>query len=85
MMRSMWICLESLRNSMWELVESVGAWVRTCVAEDPDDGHLNYKGLWQLLGFTDHWLELLVQTRLRFRAGKLLVETSSLDVKYARN
>ena len=72
-MRSMWICLESLRNSMWGLVENVGGWISSCMAEDTSSEPVNVEGLWQLLGLEGHWFFLLVQMRLRLKGGQLFV------------
>lgn len=71
-MRSMWICMESARSSFNVLALFLGEWIAARLTFEPWD-NMHARELWELLGFKDHWVDLLVDLELRFSRGRLRV------------
>jgi hypothetical protein len=77
-MRSMWICIESAKNSFALVSLHMCDWITERLIFEP----WNVAGLrdmWQMLGFKDHWLELLVDMEVRFADGQLRVSPRYKD------
>ena len=68
----MWICMESARSSFNVLALFLGEWITARLTFEPWD-NMHARELWELLGFKDHWVDLLVDLELRFSRGRLRV------------
>ena len=74
-LRSMFIVIESLRNSLDELVIHLRPWLarETCFE---DDVNHDWRELWLLCGLSSEWVEIAEKSHLRFVDGFLKVSTA---------
>ncbi len=65
-MGCMWIAVESLRNSLGQLVRSIPLWLTASLRFEDYDGAANLVDLWAHMGLTTHWCEESATLQLRF-------------------
>jgi len=71
-LKSAYICLESLRNGSAVLESSAPRWIASVL--DFHDWHVDcLQLLWTLLGFSGALLDSLIDMQIRFSGGQLLV------------
>ena len=69
----MWIAVESLRNSLDQLVRSIPAWLSESLRFGDYDGAVNLSELWELMGLTQHWREEFAALQLRVEGDCITV------------
>ena len=72
-MRAMWVCVESLRSSLDQLLRCLPSWLQDHLAFDRYEGDVDLVDFWKLLGLHPDWCEELAVLQVRFRDGVLLV------------
>ncbi len=72
-MRCMWIAVESLRNSLVQLVRNIPAWLTASLRFEDYDGAANLLDLWEHMGLTVGWCEEFAALQLRFEGGFVMV------------
>ena len=71
-MRDMWIIIESLRNSLDQLIRAVPRWLARClVFDDFVGGAPALADTWRVLGLNDKWCEEFARLHLRYESGAL--------------
>lgn len=72
-LRSLFICIESLRQSYDELVAHAPGWISRSLRYEAMQTPETWRLLWVMLGFASDWVEQLVDLELRYESGVLKV------------
>lgn len=71
--RRLFICLESLRQSFYELVEHLPNWIARSLRYEAHPCPEVLRQLWVMIGYASEWVDQLVELELRFEQGALKV------------